>query len=582
MEFLFYCIKTLAPVLGRKTYIRSGFKSHLRVPVLLKNSRRVMLHTARITKLLHHVCLSLSFSPITGIGFYKSWLSTSIYWKSRVFDLRHNHRFIYMMQRPKCNFSGGLGTTGNPKGRKSYGSGGLVRSLGTKRSYSSSTFIALACGSLEELVNLNKLDKQLVNNKLIHIIADPKVLILAYKTININIKNSTISEYSKTLNEIDLNWIKSTRKLLLAGKYKFKASRCVRINKKRILTINNPRDKMIQQAMYFVLNAIYDPSFLDVSHGSRLNRDIHTALKFIKLKFQGVKWYIKENIDKNFLSISHKILFNLLKKRISCNKFLTLVKRSLKVGFIEDGVHKNSNKGLFHGNITSPILNNIYLHELDIFVNGLCNNFNSNKSKKKKLYYIRYIDNLVVGIVGSKKDAVDIKKTVSSFLEKNLKLVLNNEKSVITYFRKKPIFFLDTLIRRNLKTEKNFKISKKIMQPILEAPIKDLFLKFTMDGFFKKRGDKFVPTKVGWLINLNHADILKYYNSIIKKVLNFYSLSNNRKSLINFVHGLKLSCARTLALKYKLRFASKVYKKFGSKLKCPNSGLELFTPNNFR
>ena len=103
-----------------------------------------------------------------------------------------------------------------------------------------------------------------------------------------------------------------------------------------------------------------------------------------------------------------------------------------------------------------------------------------------------------------------------------------------------------------------------------------------MNGFFKKKAGKFVPTKVGWLINLDHADILGYYNSVIRGILNFYSFVNNKKSLGSLVHGLKLSCARTLALKYKLRFASKVYRRFGGKLKCPDTGLELFIPGTFK
>jgi retron-type reverse transcriptase len=432
-----------------------------------------------------------------------------MYWKSRVIDLRHNYQLINMVQRPKCGPSESLGTTGNPKGRKTYGIGGLVRSLGTKRSYSASTFSALACGSLEELVNLNKINKQLVNDKLIHIIANPEVLSLAYETIKSKPGNETPGVDPQALAGIDLNWVQSTCKLLLAGKYKFKAARRVYIpkkdkNKKRPLTISSPRDKAVQQAMYLVLNAIYEPSFLESSHGSRPGKSNHTALKSRKLKFQGVKWCIEADMESNFSSISHKILLSLLRKRISCEKFLTLVKRSIKAGFVEDGVFKESNKGLFQGNVISPILNNVYLHELDLSVYGLRENFVSGKYRR---------------ITG---------------------------------------------------------------RPILKAPIIDLFLKSTVNRFFKKKAGKFVPTKVGWLINLDHVDILRHYNSVIREILNSYSFSNNRKSLGGLVHGLKFSCARTLALKYKLRFASKTFSRFGGKLKCPDTGLELFIPRTFR
>lgn len=634
---LSYCIKTLIPNLGRKTLIRSGFKSRLRGPVFLENCRRVTSHTAGLTKLSHHVCLPLGLNSTTGIGFCKSWLPTRMYWYSRVIDLRYNYQLVYVVQRSKCDFSGSLGTTGNPKGRKSYGSGGLVRSLGIKRSYSSSTIIASACGSLEKLVNFNKKDKQLVNDMLIHVIANPEVLTLAYKITKSKPGNETPGADVQILDGIDLKWIQNTSKLLLTGKYKFKAARRVYIpkkgkNKKRPLTISSPRDKVVQQAMYLVLNAIYEPSFLETSHGSRPGRGSHTALKSIKLKFQGVKWCIEAGIESNFPSISHGILLSLLRNRIFCEKFLTLVKRSIKAGFVEDGVFKESNRGFFQGNVTSPILNNIYLHELDIFMDKLCGNFTSGTSRKKsslfrniqyrieketdverkkklrrklwqvqskdpmdpnfkRFFYVRYVDDFVVGVVGSRNEAADIKEKVKCFLGKNLKLTLSDEKSLITHFSKAPITFLGTQIKGNWEQEKRVSLVRRsgvlrkvriTGRPVLKAPIKDLFLKTTVDGFFKKKAGKFVPTKVGWLINLDHADILKHYNSVIRGILNFYSFANNKKSLGSLVHGLKFSCARTLALKYKLRFASKAFSQFGGKLKCPDSGLELFIPKTFR
>jgi group II intron reverse transcriptase/maturase len=481
-------------------------------------------------------------------------------------------------------------------------------------------------------MNLNKINKQLINDKLIHIVANPEILILAYETIKSKPGNETPS-----VDGIDLNWVQNTSKLLLAGKYKFKAARCVYVpqkgkDKKRPLIISSPKDKVVQQALYFVLNAIYEPSFLEFSHGSRPGKGTHTALKSIKLKFQGVKWCIEADIGSNFPSISHKILLNQLRKRVSCEKFLTLVKSSIKAGFVEDGVFKESNKGLFQGNATSPILNNVYLHELDVFMGRLCKNFTSGKSRRtssffrnilykiekvtdvkqkkelrrklcqvnskdpmdpnfKRLFYVRYDDDFVVGVVGSREDAIDIKTRVKCFLEKNLKLILNDDKSVITHFSKSPITFLGTLIKDNWEKKKRVKLVKELKvlrkvritgRPVFKAPIKDLFLKATVNGFFKKKAGKFVPTKVGWLINRDHAYILRYYNSVIRGTLNYYLFANNKKSLGNLVYGLKLSCARTLALKYKLRFASKTFSRFGGKLKCPDTGLELFVPKTFR
>ena len=75
---------------------------------------------------------------------------------------------------------------------------------------------------------------------------------------------------------------------------------------------SSPRDKVVQQAIYLVLNAIYEPSFLDSSHCSRPGKGTHTALKDVKFKFQGVKWCIEADIESNFPNIDHKTLLTLL------------------------------------------------------------------------------------------------------------------------------------------------------------------------------------------------------------------------------------------------------------------------------
>ena len=131
------------------------------------------------------------------------------------------------------------------------------------------------------------------------------------------------------------------------------------------------------------MNAIFEPTFLEVSHGSRPNKGNHTALKFIKQKFSGVKGCVEADIYNNFSSISHNILIRILKKRISFTKFLSLIKRCIKAGYKEKNKFYQSNIGLFQGNIISPILNNIYLPEFDLYMSSLAEIFNTEKTRKK-------------------------------------------------------------------------------------------------------------------------------------------------------------------------------------------------------
>lgn len=596
------------------------------------------MYMARLTNLKLFTNLPLDGSSISGNGLLQSWLSTRTYWKSSTTDCLYDAESNYKEQGPKYIFGGNFGTMGTPKYRKIYGCGGPVRGLRLRLFSSNAGIIRkVRCASMVELTRLNKNDPRHVNNMLIHIVSDPEVLILAYETIKSNPGNMTPGVDDVTLDGINLNWIYNISKDLKAGKFKFKPARRVLIpkkdkNKKRPLTISSPRDKLVQQAMYSILNAIYEPSFLNSSHGSRPNRGNHTALKAIKFEFKGVKWCIEADIDSNFPSIQHKVLMKLMRRRIGCSKFLALVKNSITAGYMYKGDFIDSDVGIFQGNVTSPILNNIYLHELDLFMESLSNSFNKGKSRRvspaydalrykmsklddvnqikrarrelwkipskdprdpnfKKLVYVRYVDDFVVGIIGSREEAVDVRNTIRNFLKDELKLNLNEEKSLITHFSRNFISFLGAYIKGDWEKEKRIGVIKKLgvsrkvrltSRIVLHAPIDDIFEKASQNGFFIKKKGRYIPTKVGRLINLDHADIIKYYNACIRGRLNYYSFANNRKSLGSFVHGLKLSCARTLALKYKLRFASKAYGRFGGKLKCPSTGIELFIPNTFK
>ena len=635
-------IKTLLWNVCENNDISSRDESHLRGSTNLKNGWRVTLYMGRLTNKTRLADLPLDDSFTVDNRLFELWDPTRMYWISLITSSRCSNQLVYKMRSPKYDFGGIRGNLGNSVGRKFYESGGLVRRLGQRRFNSNSSISDNSCASLRELININKNTKYF-NTKLIHIISDPEILILAYEILKSKPGNLSPGNDSITLDRIDLNWFSETSKILKAGKYNFRPARRVYIPKQgrknsdgsqefRPLTISSPRDKIIQQAIYLILNAIYEPSFLDVSHGSRPNRGNHSALEYIKFHFNGVKWCIEGDIESNFPSISHKILLNILKKRIGCSKFLSLIKRSIKAGFKENNKFFQSNRGLFQGNVTGPILNNIYLHEFDLFVYSLGESFYKGKQRRKspiyrkiqyeinkltdskdlrlmcrklwkvdskdpmdsnfkRLYYVRYVDDFVIGIIGSRKDTINIQDKVKAFLKDSLMLTLNEKKTCITNFSKIPIKFLGAYIKGTWETEKRIQtiVKNGVRYKVritgrvgLHAPIKDLFEKATLSGFLKKKRLKFVPTKIGWLINLDHADIIRYFNSIIRGNLNYYSFSNNRKSLGSFIHGLKWSFTRTLALKYKLRLASKVFRRFGSKLKCPETGLELFIPKTFK
>lgn len=631
MSFILTCLGN--------THFRSCLESHVREPINLEKRRRATTCKARLTHLKLLSNLSLDGNSITGNEFSKSWHPTKMYWMPLATDFLSDVESSYEEQGPKYVIGGKFGTMGNPKCRNTYGSGGPVRGLGLRFVSSCTNINENSRVRLKELTRLNKENPRRVNDKLIHIVADPEVLILAYETLKSKPGNTTPGTDTSTLGRVDLNWIFDISKDLKAGKFKFKPVRRVLIpkkdkNKKRPLTISSPGDNVVQQAIYFVLNAVYEPSFLNSSHGSRPNKGKHTAIKTIKCGFGEIKWCIYADIDSNFPSISHRVLMSLLRKRINCQKFLSLFKNSIIAGYTYKSDFFTSDADIFQGNAASQILNNIYLHELDLYMADLTDFFNKGKRRRKntvyrrfnyqiskvkndstpikrtrkqmwkvlskedpidpnfkRLKYVRYVDDFVVGIVGSKKDAVDIQNKIKNFLFDHLKLILNDKKTLITNFSKDFLSFLGVKIKGSWEKDKRVKVIKDNKSTrksritgrcVSHVPVKDIFDKAALNGFFKKKMGRFVPTNVGRLINFDHADIIKYYNSVIRGTLNYFSFVNNRKSLGSFVRGLKLSCARTLSLKYKLRFASKAYRRFGGKLKCPETGTELFIPDTFK
>ena len=113
------------------------------------------------------------------------------------------------------------------------------------------------------------------------------------------------------------------------------------------------------------LEAIYEPLFYDQSHGFRPERSCHTALDQIKTNFRSVKWFIEGDIKGCFDNIDHAVLIKTLEVKIKDSRFINIIRAFLKAGYVEDFQYHTTLSGTPQGGIISPILANIYLHELD-------------------------------------------------------------------------------------------------------------------------------------------------------------------------------------------------------------------------
>ena len=157
--------------------------------------------------------------------------------------------------------------------------------------------------------------------------------------------------------------------------------------------------------MRLLLERIYEPIFSKDSHGFRPGRSCHTALDDIRKSWTGVKWLININVKGYFDNIDHRILMNLLERKIDDQRFISLIKAMLKAGFLEDWVFHRTYSGTPQGSICSPIMANVYLHELDQFMENLKADFDQGKKRKRNPEYSSLCDKIV--LLRKKVDKLD-------------------------------------------------------------------------------------------------------------------------------------------------------------------------------
>ena len=229
---------------------------------------------------------------------------------------------------------------------------------------------------------------------------NPEMYYLAYQNIYAKEGNMTEGSDSKTIDGMSAKRIERLIASLKDHSYHPNPARRTYIQKnnnpqkKRPLGIPSFDDKLLQEVVRMILESIYEGSFSRHSHGFRPNHSCHTALMEVKHKFIGTKWFIEGDIKGCFDNVDHTVLINLLRRRIKDEYFISLIWKFLKAGYMEDWVYHNTYSGTPQGSIISPILANVYLHELDCFMERFSASFHSGKVRRRTTEYQKQVGHI--------------------------------------------------------------------------------------------------------------------------------------------------------------------------------------------
>lgn len=467
-------------------------------------------------------------------------------------------------------------------------------------------------------LNEHSKDSSYKFERLYRILFNEELFYVAYQKIASNGGSTTKGSDGRSIDEMSLARIETLIASLKDESYQPHPSRRVHIPKKngktRPLGIPAFEDKLVQEVVRMILEAIYEGHFETTSHGFRPKRSCHTALLHIQKTFSGAKWFIEGDIKGFFDNIDHDVLVGILRERISDDRFIRLIRKFLKAGYVEDWTFHNTYSGMPQGGIVSPILANIYLDKLDKYVKEYIRHFDMGTKRRpgkesndlanerkwtvrklkkvkdgtekaalvarlkaieqeraafpsgdemdgsyRRLKYIRYADDFILGVIGSKEDALRIKEDIKSFLSESLALELSEEKTLITHTGKSAKFLgYEITVTRNNHQRRDVQgrlrrtYGKRVRLNVSMATLRDKLLEYgAMEIKLRNGKEIWKPKCRSGLIFNDDLEILDRYNRETVGFCNYYLIANNCVVLHNFRYIMEYSMYKTFAGKYR-------------------------------
>ena len=361
--------------------------------------------------------------------------------------------------------------------------------------------------------------------------------------------------------------------------------------KRRPLGLPTWSDKLVAEVVRLLLEAYYEPQFSGRSHGFRPGRGCHTALSEVVETWKGTHWFIEGDISDCFGSLDHQVMLAALAEKIHDGRFLRLIGHMLKAGYLEDWRWHATLSGSPQGGIASPVLSNIYLDRLDHYIEQrLLPEYNLGRRRRpnpayqaveyaiqrarrhrdraearrlilrprqlpsqdpadpcyRRLRYVRYADDWLLGFAGPRHEAEDIKSKIAVFLREELKLELSPSKTLITHATSQAARFLGYEIRAQHSDTKITRGRRAVNGAI------GLFVPRTVIrqrcAFYQSKGR---PAQRGALLHDDDFTIVAKYQAEYAGLVQYYLLAQDVFRLGHLHWVMETSLLKTLAGKHR-------------------------------
>ena len=452
---------------------------------------------------------------------------------------------------------------------------------------------------------------------------NPDLYLRAYGRISRNQGALTPGTTTETVDGMTLLTIQSIIATLREERYRWTPVRRVSIEKKgstkkRPLGLPSWSDKLLQEVIRSLLEAFYEPQWSDHSHGFRPGRGCHTALDTLYRGWRGTAWFIEGDIKGAYDHVDHGILVSILAEKIHDNRFLRLIRGLLQAGYLEEWRYHKTLSGVPQGGIVSPTLFNLYLDRMDKFITTeVLPAYNRGKRRTpnrvymrlhlqitrleqrghhteamalrrqlqrlpardpddpgyRRLRYIRYADDWLLGFCGPRSEAEEIKERIGAFLRNHLNLELSDSKTLITHARTQAARFLGyeiVVLDNDQKHDQrghrsiNGQIGLKVPLDVVRAKC----------GSYLHHGKPIRRTER--IVNTDFS-IIAQFQAEYRGVVEYYQLAFNRHQFGRLKGVMQRSLTKTLARKFRISVPA-VYRRYRTTLHTahgPRQGLQV-------